>query len=186
MNDTSGPDPVLQSIVEAAIGATGATAGWIVTPDDERLAVRAAAGAGAAALVGRPAQAEGGTAAFALASGQPLALVLRPDDPRVGEGVPALLGLRPRSALVVPCAHDGGVVGALELIDKQGGPSFGFDDLELATLLAGVAASALRAASAAVVPAPAELAGDLARLATADPVRYAAVAAAVTALLRAG
>jgi len=175
-------DPVLQALVAAAVGATNATEGWVVTEDRGRLAVQAAVGAASASTVGRPAEAVGGTAGFVLATGQPLALTLRPDDPRAAEGIPALLGLRPTTVVAVPCATDDGVVGVIELIDKQGGP-FSFDDLELVTLLAGVAAVALTASGSVSVPSPAELAGDLERLVAADPAHYAAVATTVAALL---
>ena len=76
------------------------------------------------------------------------------------------------------------MIGALELIDKEGTSRFTFDDVEIVTLLAGIAAAALAAAApATVLPSPSELAADLQRLATADVRRYAAVAGALTALL---
>ncbi|HLY82131.1 MAG TPA: GAF domain-containing protein [Acidimicrobiales bacterium] len=175
-------DPTLQALLAAAVGATSATEGWVVTEDDGRLTVQAAVGASSPALVARPGVAAGGTAGFVLATGQPLALTLRPDDPRGAEGIPSLLGLRPTTVVAVPCGTDDGVVGVIELIDKAEG-AFTFDDLELVTLLAGVAAAALTASGSVSVPSPAELAGDLERLAAADPVHYAAVATTVTALM---
>jgi hypothetical protein len=77
--------------------------------------------------------------------------------------------------------------GALEVVDKAGGGRFTFDDVELVTLLAGIAAAALTtSAPALIAPRPTELAGDLQRLAETDAVRYAAVATAVNALLANG
>jgi GAF domain-containing protein len=176
-------DPVVLAIVQSAVRATGATRGWAVAVDGESLRVAAAAGDGTASLVGRAVDGDGGHAAFVVASGQPVALVPRPDDPRAAQGVAALLGLHPASVLAVPCTDDD-VVGAIELVDKAGGGGFTFDDIEIATLLAGVAAVALTHERAgADVPAPQELAGELARVARADPGRYAAIATAVSALL---
>lgn len=180
-------EPVLAAIVKAAADVTGATAGWVVGVDGDRLAVRALAGDAPESLVGTHVAAGAGAAGYVVASGQPLALASRAGDPRAAEGLAAALGRLPGSVLCVPCETEEAVVGALELIDKVGGGSFSFDDVELATLLAGIAGAALAApvAGAAGVPAPpspAELAAGLARLASEAPARYAAVAEVVVAL----
>jgi GAF domain-containing protein len=178
------PDPVLQAIVRSAASATGAARGWLVAVDGSTMSVAAAVGEETGALVGRAVDGDAGNAGFVIASGQPIALVPRADDQRAEAGVPALLGIRPSSVLCVPCADDDDVVGALELVDKIGGSGFTFDDIELATLLAGIAAAALtREHAGPSVPDPQQLAGELARLADADPARYVIIAAAVAALL---
>jgi hypothetical protein len=75
-------------------------------------------------------------------------------------------------------------VGALELVDKRAGGSFTYDDLELATLLAGIAGAALVAEQGAhPVPSPAELGGELEQLLAIDDRRYRAVAAVVSGLI---
>ena len=87
--------------------------------------------------------------------------------------------------LSVPCATDDGVFGALEVIDKQDGGRFTIDDVEIVTLLGGIAGAALADtsdATATVIP-PEELAGELRQLAAGDPARYASVAGVVRALL---
>ena len=73
----------------------------------------------------------------------------------------------------------------LEIIDKVDGAMFTFDDVELATLLAGVAGVAIRTIGASPPPAPDpdEIAGELRRLAAADPRRYAVVARLIDALI---
>ena len=79
------------------------------------------------------------------------------------------------------------MLGALELIDKSDGGRFTIDDLELATLLGGIAGAALSEdGPTEAPPAPAELAGGLTRLASTDPARYAAVAAVLATLLERG
>jgi GAF domain-containing protein len=192
---TSDPDPVLHAIVRAAVDATGAARGWLVAADPTGTTIVAAVGDEASNLIGATIEPGTGTAGFVIASGQPIALVPRDNDPRFDQGVTALLGPgpgrhRPSSVLSVPCASEDDVVGALELIDRTdggvgGNSGFTFDDVELATLLAGIAGVALtqdRGGSAAV-PEPQQLSSELSRLADEDPTRYAAVAAAVSALL---
>ena len=85
--------------------------------------------------------------------------------------------------LCVPCGDDQ-VLGALELINKDGGGSFSFDDIEIATLLAGIAGAALSSdATARSVATPRELASQLEVIATQDPARYAAIAGVLDQLL---
>lgn len=182
-------DPVLAAIVKAAADVTRAVAGWVVGIDGEGLVVRAVAGKAPESLVGTPVAASGGAVGYVVSSGQPLALAARAGDARAAEGLAAVLGRAPGSVLCVPCEADDAVVGALELVDKAGGGSFSFDDVELVTLLAGIAGVALvaRVAGDAVrsppTPSPSELADGLARLAADAPARYLAVAAAVASLV---
>jgi len=176
---------VLQSVLGSAMAATAAAAGWVLVLDGDRLRVEAALGAGD--LVGTEVAADAGTAGFVLASGQPMAMAVRADDARLGEGVLARLAQPPAGILCVPCTAADTVVGVLELVDKAGGASFSFDDVELTTLLAGIAAAAIEDGTGGVpVRSPAELGGELERLAGADPVEYARVAALVEALLARG
>lgn len=179
---------MLQAIVDATADATVASEGWILAPRGDRLQVMAAAGDRPGRLLGASVPASEGTAGYVVASGQPLALAPRPDDPRAASGVAGLLGLHPASVLCVPCTGDDTIAGALEVVDKAGGGRFSLDDVELATLLGGIAGTALAELTGAAsrVPAPAELAGDLERLADTEPARYAALAAAVSALLDRG
>lgn len=181
-------DPVLVAIATAAVAATGASAGWLLAIGDDVLRVVASAGDGTGPALSTTVPAGSGSAGFVAESGQPLAVSPRGDDPRFGEGMALVLGRRPSSIMAVPCLTDDAVVGVMELVDKVGGGSFSFDDVELATLLAGIAGVAMASTAdrPPTVPGPAELGGDLARLATTDPARYAAVAPAVAALLGSG
>lgn len=180
-------DPVLQSLVRAVVDATGATVGWLLDVDGDALQVVAAAGTGGPEL-GLRVPSGSGSAGFVVASGQPLALAPRPGDARTSEGVAAVLGKAPASVLCVPCSTDTGVQGALEVIDKAGGAPFSFDDVEIATLLAGVAAAALSQRDRVVesVPRPEQLAAELASLAQRDPEEYGTIAVLVQALLSLG
>lgn len=181
-------DAVLAAVAQAAVGATGASAGWLLRVDVDALRVVASAGDGARPALSATFASGSGSAGFVAASGQPLAVSPRGDDPRFGEGIAGMLGRRPTSILAVPCLTADMLVGVLEMVDKTGGGGFSFDDIELVTLLAGIAAVAMTTTvdRRPELPGPAELAGELDRLATSEPARYAAVALAVAAMLAGG
>jgi sigma-B regulation protein RsbU (phosphoserine phosphatase) len=189
MSMPAAADPVLHALAQAAVAATGASDGWLLAVEDAGLRVVAVAGAGAGTpVLAAVVPAGAGSAGFVAASGQPLAMAPRGDDPRFSEGTAQLLGRRPSSVLSVPASNEDGVVGVLELVDKAGGGTFSFDDVEIATMLAEIAGVALTAEHSAgpPVPRPAELGGELERLSATDPARYSAVASAVAALLARG
>ena len=184
---TLAADPVLDALVRAAADTVGAPHGILVRHEGEVLRVVATAGDQAHALRGHRTPVHAGVAGYVLASGQPLALSVQPGDPRLQEGVTAALPQPPATVLCVPCASEEEVTGALLLLDKAGGP-FTFDDVELATVLAGIAGVALAGDGAAggQVPDPSELGGELDRLFRTDPGRYSLVATLVQALLARG
>jgi len=176
--------PVLQSIVEAAVAGTGSTHGWIVSATEAGLTVAAATGPAAARIGERRLTGTGGTAGFVVGSGQPLALTPRPGDPVLDDELVTLLGEPLTTVICVPCSTDQATRGALQVMNKVGGGSYSFDDVELATLLATVAGSALESSSPGQpVRSPADLSGALSRLADADGGRYARVAVVIDALL---
>ena len=187
MMSTMAADPVLQALMRSATQASGAELGVLLRHDGEVLRVVATDGERAHVVSGATVPVHAGIAGYVLASGQPIALSVKPGDPRLSDGVIALLPVPPSTALCVPCTTDEDSVGALLLLDKAGG-QFTFDDVELATLLAGIAGAALAGGDAgrSRVPDPGELGGDLSRLAAADPARYAMVATLVQALLARG
>lgn len=182
------PEPILQALLDAAVNSTGGTDGWLLVLRDDVLEVVAASGPSAATALGVSVSADTGTAGFVVRSGQPVALAPRPGGPALTSGMAAIVGRVPTSVLGIPCESDEGVVGALEVVDKAGGGTFTFDDVELATLLAGVAGVALQTLKPLHnrVPDAGELAGELRRLAQSDPTRYATVASVLTALIASG
>ncbi len=177
-------DPVLQAVLQAAADATQADFGWLTAVDGEAgLTVVAAVGEGTEALVGMTAPLGEGASGFVAASGQPLALTARPDDPRVSTGIAARLPHPVSSVVCVPCEGVDDVVGTIELVERRGG-SFSFDDIELATLLAGVAGVALgERRTVAPPPDPASVTADLQQLAEVHPERYDAVRTLLAGLL---
>jgi GAF domain-containing protein len=180
------PDPILHAVLRSAVDATGAAHGWVLVTEDDELVVRATTASDPAMLTARV-PATSGYAGYVASSGQPLAMSPRRGDERSGQGIAALLGIRPSSVLAVPCGSDA-VIGVLELVDKVAGGPFTFDDVELVTLLAGIAGEALVAGRdvAVDVPSPHQLGDDLLRLSATDPARYATVAALLGALLANG
>lgn len=176
----------LDALLRAAVDATGAAAGCLFAWDGTDLAAVAGAGDGGPALVGRRLAAGDTSAGFVVSSGQPIAVSGRSGGGR-RSAVGSLLERDAMSVLCVPCTSDEGTVGALELIDKAGAP-FSIDDVELATLLAGVAGAALADTDGRhpAVADPSVLGADLARLAAEDPARYRAVAGMVAILLDRG
>ena len=180
MMNTAGP-PTLLAIVRAAIDATGAESGWLLRASEEGFEVVAAIGGQNAPNPIGETRGHEGAAGYALASGQPAALQVQPDDAaNTGAGNSPL---SPASLLAVPCSEDE-VHGVLELADAPGG-RFSFDDVETVALLADVAGAALGESdeSAEIPPSPIELSAALTTLASTDPVRYAAFARAFGALL---
>jgi phosphoserine phosphatase RsbU/P len=180
-------NPVLQAVARAALDATGAAASWVLALEGDRLQAVAAAGERAGELVGTRLSAGGGTPGYVVSSGQPIAIAASGGDPRLGDGLAPRLGRPPVAVLCAPCLYDDAVVGALELIDKAGGKPFSFDDVELVTLLGGIAGAALSVSGPepAVRP-PTEFSAELAQLASSDPVAYAKLSVVLEALLARG
>jgi GAF domain-containing protein len=174
---------VLQSIVVTALVATGATDGWVI--DASTMRVVAAAGESAGLVVGRALQGGKGSAPFVIQSAQPIVLSPRGPNDESSIGVRTLIGRDPTSILSVPCSATGQVIGALELVDKMKDERFGFEDLELVSLLAGIAATALGGLGGTVAghPTPESLSASLRALALDEPSRYATIAGMVALLV---
>ena len=72
-------------------------------------------------------------------------------------------------------------------VDKAGGAPFSFDDVEVVTLLAGIAGVALGVAGMEVPSRPpAEFGAELAHIASSDPAAYARLSVVLEALLGRG
>ncbi len=175
------------AIIKEAVGASGATAGWILERRADVLTIVGASGGSpqwARSIVGRSAPVGSGTASMVAQSGQPVAL--QPGSTALEDEIGThLLGRTPASLLCAPCTDDEQVVGVLQLVDKLGGGPFGFDDVEIATMLASIAGVALaqEATASTEPPPPEQLDRELRRLARAEPARYVTVARVIEALL---
>lgn len=193
----------IQTVVDQTRRATGATTAWLLAGTLDGLTVLAASGP-----VGPP---DGtlvevtGSRAYALSSGQAVALVPQPGDPASAglggsDGVPVSVLLVPvLLAPGNPASDDfadatGGAVALLEAAGKEGARPFTLDDISRVGLLAPIAAAALAErldrrqrvpapAGPAPVPSPASLTTALERVAGHDPAAYAALAVLIRAVL---
>jgi GAF domain-containing protein len=172
-------------MLDSLASATEAQHAWVARHEAGELVVVAAVGPQAESLVGFRAAADVGTAGMTFGSGQPNALALSHGDRRRVEGIGAALRDGPTTVLSVPCADESGTLGVLELIDKPDG-RFTFDDVELASLFAPVAAAALSddvfAKEVRNPLDPAALAGEIGRLQAERPQLYELLTEFVVAL----
>lgn len=181
-------DAILDALTRAACESTAARTAWLLAPDQQgNMRVAAAIGEVASADLGQTFRAGVGIEGFVFQSGQPVALSAAGDDARLQEGLLATLDRKPESVLCVACEEREGTMGVLLLADKDDGSSFTLDDVDVTTMLADVAAVALSSdAPRTQVPSPAELAGDLAALASSDPVGYGRLAPMISTILQHG
>jgi GAF domain-containing protein len=162
--------------------------GFVAAVEGEALRVVSAvggAGAGVApgTLVGQTLD-PGGTAAFVVGSGQPIAAQPSPGDARAADDAATLGGVLVTSLLCVPCVWDDEAIGALQLVNKAGDGPFSFDDVEVVTILGSIAGAVLaEGVEGAGHRSAGELAGELRRLEASDPARFREVATVVEALL---
>ncbi len=136
-------EDLLQHIVEAAVAATNAQRGslMLIDPDRQELAVQAAVGmppevmATARERVGR------GIAGWVARTGVPLVINNEEDIPPFVRS--SLRGGMAHSAVCLPLAVKGQVIGVINLTKTMGQPPFTRSDAELLSVLAGQAAIAI-------------------------------------------
>lgn len=173
--------PLLQTIIDEAIAASGARCGWLLHDSPEGFVIAALASDGVTPLLGLgdrvPVK---GARGYTLSSGQPAALMPRADD-FSDEGVGGYPGVPP--SFLVAEAGEGTVL--LEVAAKRDGTGFTFDDIDAVASLAQVAAVAIseQRDDMIEVPAPATLAAELSDLAGRDLRRYREVASLLRGLL---
>lgn len=193
----------IQTVVDQARRATGATTAWFLLAHPAGLVVDAGSGP-VMAPPGTPLELAG-PRAYALSSGQAVALVPQPGD-EASAGLGGSAGV-PVSVLLVPvpAAPDtpGGAIGLLEAAGKEGSRPFTLDDISRVSLLAPVVAAALAGEAGgssdpasgaagpwpwppspqpASQPAPSSLVAALDELAQRDPAGYAALVVVIRAV----
>ncbi len=84
-----------------------------------------------------------GIAGLVAVSGQPMAVSDAAKDPRQAADVAESVGYAPESILCVPLFYDEGVIGVLELLDREGAPSYNASDMQALGLFANQAAVAI-------------------------------------------
>ncbi len=84
-----------------------------------------------------------GIAGLVAVSGQPMAVSDAASDPRQAADIARSVGYTPQSILCVPLFYHDQIIGVLELLDKEGAPSFSATDMEDLGLFANQAAVAI-------------------------------------------
>lgn len=84
-----------------------------------------------------------GIAGLVAVSGQPMAVSDAQSDPRQAADIAQSIGYVPESILCVPLFYEDRTIGVLELLDKEGAPSFSAADMEALGLFSNQAAVAI-------------------------------------------
>ena len=84
-----------------------------------------------------------GIAGLVAVSGQPMAISDAKSDPRQAADIAQSVGYEPESILGVPLFYEEEVVGVLELLDREGAPSYSSADMATLGLFANQAAVAI-------------------------------------------
>lgn len=136
---------LLQQIVETAAGVISARAAALFLIDEatQDLRFEVALGERAAALRDVRVPMGHGIAGGVALSGQPMAVSDVQQDERWAAEIGEQVGYIPESILCVPLFYEDGVIGVLELLDKEGAPSFDEGDIATLSLFANQAAVAI-------------------------------------------
>lgn len=144
-NSTIDLGPLLRRLLEQTLAVTDSEAGaiWVVSGGAIRCAY--AAGPAAPALEGRELPPGHGAVEEALRQGAPVMVLDALEDARFAVYRDAATGFRTRSVVTMPLVASGTALGAIELVNDEGGKDV-FDDVDVAFLeaLADDAAAALR------------------------------------------
>ena len=135
---------LLEMIVETGAHVIGARAGALFLLDEanDELTFEVAIGSRAAEVKRFRVPLGHGIAGIVAASGQAMAIKDARGDPRLASDIADSVGYVPETVLCVPLFYGDNVIGALELLDKEGGFSAG--DMEALGLFANQAAVALQ------------------------------------------
>ena len=126
-------DDLLDRIVRAAARAVPSPEGamFLVDREGQVLTFDTVIGQTAAAVKDLTVPLGHGIAGLVAVSGQALAVANAQEDPRHAKDIAAKSGYLPTTILAVPVADsDGNVVGVLELLDRQGQPTYDLTDME--------------------------------------------------------
>jgi GAF domain-containing protein len=142
---SSAHSELLQKIVETAAGVISARAAalFLVDEPSRELRFEVALGERADALKDVRVPLGHGIAGLVAAGGQPMAVSDVQGDERWAAEIGERVGYLPDSILCVPLFYEDTVIGVLELLDKEGAPSFDDGDIRTLSLFANQAAVAI-------------------------------------------
>jgi GAF domain-containing protein len=138
---------LLESFVRTAAGVFEAAAASLAVKEEAtgELVYRAAWGAGAEEVVGVRLPSGSGIAGAVVAEREGIAVPSCREDPRFAVRIAEGTGYVPYTMLVVPLVRDGEAIGALSVLDRRDGRSYGAADLERAQLFADLTVEAVTA-----------------------------------------
>lgn len=150
----AGQRSLIEAIARTAAGVFDAAAASMALVDEatNELVYQAAWGAGADDTVGVRLPVGKGIAGAVAETGEGMAVPDCRTDPHFEAQIARGTGYVPNTMLVVPLERDGGVIGALSLLDRRDGGSYRPHDLTRARLFADLAVTALAGASDAAGP----------------------------------
>lgn len=143
-NSTLDLDQVLMLVMAKTNELLGVEAGSVtlLSEDGQELVFHASVGGGADVLKGFRMPASEGIVGWVISHGESLLVADVAQDPRHYAEVDARSGFKTRSILCVPLIAKGTVIGAIEVMNKVGGP-FDADDLRMTEALTLSAATAI-------------------------------------------
>jgi len=136
---------LLQATVDVARAIFHARAASVFLLDEEadELVFEAVSGKGSDSLVGRRFPSSTGVAGWVLVTRQPLVVDDLTKETRFSLEAAASTGYVPRGLMAVPLLADDGVIGVLEVLDRQEETPFTLADIDLLGLFGNQAAIAL-------------------------------------------
>jgi serine/threonine protein kinase len=145
MEDADAPRSLLESVAHTAAGVFGAAAASLCLLDETtgELVYQAAWGAGAREIVGVRLPPRAGISGMVVDAAVGEAIPNCTVDPRFAAGIATGTGYVPHTMLVVPLKRHDRAIGALSILDRRDGQSYGQEDLGPATLFADLAIKAL-------------------------------------------
>lgn len=136
---------LLEMIVETAASVIGARAAslFLVDYESQQLTFEVALGEKAEEVKHLTVPLGHGIAGLVAVSGQPMAISDASNDPRQASDIARRVGYTPGTILCVPLFYGDSVIGVLEMLDKEGAPSFTPGDMALLGLFANQAGVAI-------------------------------------------
>lgn len=136
---------LLEMIVETAAHVIWARAGALFLIDEEaqELVFEVALGQKAEEVKKFRVPLGHGIAGLVAVSGQPMAISDAGADSRQASDIAQQVDYKPQSILCVPLIYNDRIIGVLELLDKEGAPSFSPEDMDALYLFANQAAVAI-------------------------------------------
>ncbi len=133
-------DILLEKIMEYALAITNSQAGSILLADSEVLVFKIVKGEKAEQLVGTTVEKGKGISGWVAQTGKAVRITDASRHERFNPAIDSMTGFDTKSVLCVPLKTKSGVIGVLELLNKEGGYAYRERDEEVITYLAEQAA----------------------------------------------